>query len=380
MKTQRSTTLILMMVIVLSCVPAVYSLEYYDHAEIGRYENSSVIHQELSNYSEYRLGLGAVQNKRVPETQTVEGKVMMTLYRGPDDASSFEIISAYRKLLQSKQYEILYACEKSACGENFLGAYYDLAAFANNPGWNNSAPITNGSPDFSYVLVAKSDRGGKLTYVSIIVSQGWWRYPVYKLDVVEVKEYEGKISSSARPGSETGSTDKAPSDPSVSPQVVRKKVRFGLQMSSDSFFGVVLYANRFELSAKVQSLLFDGFPASVRPDDVIMVGGHACYLFKPSDKADLGVGLDVRQGITLSGDTEYKQYLDGGLRISYNYHLGERFMISALLYPFWVSVRETEVADSYSLSARIPSASVAASFFFKPSCPVHDNRRGMYFH
>jgi hypothetical protein len=163
---------------------------------------------------------------------------------------------------------------------------------------------------------------------------------------------------------ETGRVDRRLSELSLSRQTAGGSVRFGLQMASDSFFGIVLYANRFELSAKVQSMLFDGFLNEEKPDDFLMVGGHAGYLFKPADDVDLSVGLDARQGIMLTGDQEYKQYLDAGLRLGFNCHLGRRFMVSALLYPVWLNVRETEVADSYSLAVKIPSAGVAASFFF----------------
>jgi hypothetical protein len=135
-------------------------------------------------------------------------------------------------------------------------------------------------------------------------------------------------------------------------------------MSSDSFFGLLLYANGFEVGAKVQGLLFDGFPADQKPDDVMLVGGHAGYLFRLTESADLSIGGDARQGIDLSGDVRYRQYLDVGLRVGFNYNLGRHFVLSAVLYPFWVSVRETDVADSYSLWATIPSAAVAAGFLF----------------
>jgi len=58
----------------------------------------------------------------------------MTPYGGPESASSFEIFSAYRNLLGAKGFEVLFACGKSACGEKLLGAFYDLAPFANDPG------------------------------------------------------------------------------------------------------------------------------------------------------------------------------------------------------------------------------------------------------
>jgi hypothetical protein len=87
-------------------------------------------------------------------------------------------------------------------GTKFLGAFYGLAPFANDPGWDYSAPITQGNSDASYVLVARSGSGEPATYVSLIVSQGWHRYPVYKLDVVETRGQTGGIFSRTGAGKE----------------------------------------------------------------------------------------------------------------------------------------------------------------------------------
>ena len=93
-----------------------YALEAYDHPAIGRYQGSSIIHQESSSFDQYRLGFSAADDGTTAETLAVEGKVLMTLYSGPEDASAFEVIAAYRKLLQSNKFEILFSCEKSDCG------------------------------------------------------------------------------------------------------------------------------------------------------------------------------------------------------------------------------------------------------------------------
>ena len=358
----------------LFCSAAVYSVEYYDHPQIGRYEGSSVIHQESSNYNQYTLGLGPAEDGTVGETMTVEGKVLMTLYSGPEDASSFEIISAYRRLLQSKGFEVLFACDKSACGEKFLGAFYDLAPFANDPGWNNSSPITQGNSDVSYVLVARSTGGEKETYVSLIVSQGWWSYPVYKLDVVEVQEQAGKISSVVGPFEEAGEAGPgAAEEPEAGRpgQVVRRPLRFGLQLASDTSFGLTLSANRFEICAKAQAVLYDGFPGDNWPDNnMLKVGGYSMYLFRPADRIDIGVGAEALYGITLArdpvDDTEYRYYLDVAPRVALSYHLGEHFVISGVLYPLWLFTKEdTDPAnDDYQMTITTPTAAVAVSFFF----------------
>ena len=361
MKTQRNTGMMIGALILIFCVPAIFAQEAYDHPEIGRYEGSSIIHQESSNFDRYRLGLGPAQDGTVSESLSVEGKVLMTLYSGPEDASAFEVITAYRNLLQSYQFEILFSCEKSACGEGFLGSFYDLAPFANDPGWNNSSPITQGNPDASYVLVAKSESEGKTKYVSIVVSQGWWSYPVYKLDIVEVQEFEGQISSVTGPDEDTGDISQAPSE---ARKAARRPMRFGLQLSSDSYFGLLLYANRFEVSAKAQATLYD-YPTGSDPDDgILMIGAHASFLFKPTENADLGLGVEVRRGIKLSGDIDYEQYMDGGPRLSLNYHVGKHFLVSGVLHPVWIVVREDTTPDSFTLDAKIPYASLAVSFLF----------------
>jgi hypothetical protein len=359
MKIHKSSASILAMVALLLCAAAGYAVEYFDHPQIGRYEGSSVIHQESSGLNEYRVGLGVARDGVISDTRMIRGKVLMTLYRGPESSSSFEILSAYRQLLQSRGFEVLFSCGKSECGTKFLGAFYDLAPFANDPGWDYSAPITQGNSDASYVLVAWSGSGEPETYVSLIVSQGWHRYPVYKLDVIETSGQAGRISS------RTGGTEgEEASESASSGKAARRKAQFGIQVASDSFFGLLFCANRFEISAKAQMLLYDGFPSGDKPNDMVVVGGHAAYLFKPSAMIDVGVGMDFRNGISLSGDTVWRQYIDASLRVGVNYHLGRRFMVSGLLYPFGIQVRETDVADSYSLTATLPSAAVAVSFFF----------------
>ncbi|MBN1836796.1 MAG: hypothetical protein JW820_13155 [Spirochaetales bacterium] len=142
MNTHRRAALILAALIVTLGAVAAHSADYHDHPQIGRYEGSSVIHQDSSNFDRYNLGLEPAEDGAVTGTRTVDGKVLMTLYGGPESASSFEIFSAYRQLLESKGFEVLVACEQPACGEKFLGALYGLAPFANDPGWNHSAPIT----------------------------------------------------------------------------------------------------------------------------------------------------------------------------------------------------------------------------------------------
>ncbi|MDA3938888.1 MAG: hypothetical protein PF693_06220 [Spirochaetia bacterium] len=51
------------------------------------------------------------------------------------------------------------------------------------------------------------------------------------------------------------------------------------------------------------------------------------------------------------------------MRINYNYHLSENFMLSALFYPLSFSTRELEGLD-WGMYTTIPSAALAAAVFF----------------
>lgn len=173
----------------------------YDHPLIGRYGDSWIHHQEISNLNEYTIALQGIVDKNISETKKLEGKVTMTLYR-LEGASSFEIYMAYKELLISKNFEILFACEKTDCGENFLEVFYSLAPFTSDYGWNNSVPITRGKREFSYVLTARRESGETAIYVSLIVSQGWFNEPIYKLDVIDVVRSAKGIASITGPAKE----------------------------------------------------------------------------------------------------------------------------------------------------------------------------------
>ncbi len=56
---REKTALPLMMVLVIISAFGVNAQEKSDHPEIGRYGESSILHQELGNLNEYTLALGA---------------------------------------------------------------------------------------------------------------------------------------------------------------------------------------------------------------------------------------------------------------------------------------------------------------------------------
>lgn len=135
--------------------------------------------------------------------------------------------------------------------------------------------------------------------------------------------------------------------------------RLGIQLSSDFFTGFLLYSDSFEFSLKAQVYLYDDSSEAVGD---LLYGGHLAYLIQTGEPSTtISVGVDAGSFL---GDISYAQYIDIGLRIGFNHRLGEHLLLSGLLYPLYISTRETEAAGSFALRATFLKAAVAVAYLF----------------
>ena len=175
---------------------AAIAAEFGDHPLVGRYPGATITHQEVSEFGQYTALVGA------EETETIQGEVWMTLYAAPGDSSTFSVYSTYLDFLEAEGFTILVSCQPGHCAGNTLTAAYDRAPFANHGNYNHSAPITHGNKAASAYISAKRETGGSTIYVSIAIAAGWYDYPQYKLDVVEVASNTASIVSTGTRGEE----------------------------------------------------------------------------------------------------------------------------------------------------------------------------------
>ena len=100
-----------------------------DHPMVSRYAGSFIDGQDVLDFTGYTLPVGpAVKNsegERVPsEKISLEGKVTRTLYRGPKERSTLEILRNYQSALDSAGFETLYTCSGKDCGTLFHWLFY----------------------------------------------------------------------------------------------------------------------------------------------------------------------------------------------------------------------------------------------------------------
>lgn len=177
-----------------------------DHPVVSRYAGSFIDGQEVHDFTSYTLPVGPAvkdaEGNRVPsEKVELEGRVTRTLYRGPKDRSTLEILRNYQMALEASGFEILYTCGGDDCGRLFHWLFYhDMAQRI------TSTKTSGGAfdmPQDERYLAARGVVGDRSVYVSVLVAfdAGFGslsKQPVTLLEVIEPEEMEtGKVTVDA---------------------------------------------------------------------------------------------------------------------------------------------------------------------------------------
>jgi outer membrane protein OmpA-like peptidoglycan-associated protein len=166
-----------------------------DHPLVSRYTGSFIDGQQVLDFDSYTLPAGpAVQNsegQRVPsEKIALEGKITRTLYRGPKERSTLEILRNYQSALESAGFEILYTCSGKDCGHLFQWLFYKERE------QRILSTKTSGSafdiPQELRYIAAKGPVGDRTVHVSVLVAYdaGFSKLSKQPVTLVEVIESE----------------------------------------------------------------------------------------------------------------------------------------------------------------------------------------------
>jgi len=166
-----------------------------DHPLVSRYTGSFIDGQQELDFTGYVLPLGpAVKNsegQRVPsEKISLEGRVTRTLYRGPKERSTLEILRNYQSALESAGFEILYTCGGKDCGNLFHWLFYkDMEQRILST--KTSAGAFDIPQELRYVA-AKGPVGDRTVHVSVLVAYdaGFSKLSKQPVTLVEVIESE----------------------------------------------------------------------------------------------------------------------------------------------------------------------------------------------
>ncbi len=161
-----------------------------DHPLIGHLEGAELWMQNINKIHEYLVITGPMENDSLVSSVKVVGKVTMTSYEYKGDNSAFGIIHNYTDFLKNNRFEILLSCKGGECGGNIAKYYNGINRM--EPFDQNNA-IAWQSRYFKNFLSAKKQISGKTVYVCIYIAQGWWKFPIYRIDVIEESEQTNMI-------------------------------------------------------------------------------------------------------------------------------------------------------------------------------------------
>ncbi len=163
-----------------------------DHPLVSRYSGSFIDGQEVLDFTGYTLPVGPVihdpeAGRIASKKVSLEGKVTRTLYRGPKERSTLEILRNYQLALEASGFEILYTCG-SDCGQLFHWVFYhEMSQRIRTTKTSSSA--FDIPQDLRYVA-AKGTVAGKTVHISVLVAfdagfSKLSKQPVTLLEVIE---------------------------------------------------------------------------------------------------------------------------------------------------------------------------------------------------
>lgn len=162
-----------------------------DHPLIGHLDGAELWDQNINNIQEYTVITGPIKDDNLTSSTKLIGKAHMTAYQYRGDNNAFGIIYNYTELLEENGFEILYSCKGGECGGNISKHYLPLNKFESAD--NSLGPAFWDPGYFRNYLSAKKQEKDKTVYVCIFIAQGWWSFPVYRVDVVESKPKKTKM-------------------------------------------------------------------------------------------------------------------------------------------------------------------------------------------
>ena len=161
----------------LAIAPPSFAAGVKDHPAVTPYAGVQATRRDDDGFRSYALvtavDLKGKTDEEVLNNLKVEGKVTRLAYENPKDRSAHEIFTNYREGLEKGGYEILFACAEASCGASHASSR-----------WGRVTGMRYFSPDMRY-LAAKSSKGGRETYVAILVAK-----LRHQVDIVEVTDMQ----------------------------------------------------------------------------------------------------------------------------------------------------------------------------------------------
>ncbi|MDX1661683.1 MAG: OmpA family protein [Gemmatimonadota bacterium] len=155
-----------------------------DHPLITRYEGSVIEGYDYSEFDEYTVPTGPVDDEEFP-SETVEGEVTRISYQAPEGRSVLEVFRNYERALEAAGFETIFEC----AGEDECGYNFDFYVYGDHTGPDDLVLPAENASNLRF-LSARASKDGRPVYVTLLVGEGWFDGATTRIDVVEAEAME----------------------------------------------------------------------------------------------------------------------------------------------------------------------------------------------
>lgn len=167
-----------------------------DHPLISRYPGAVIKYYDMKEFDKFTMPLGKIVEGKLSNSLQLEGKITRIQYNAPQNRSTLEIYRNYKMTLENAGFNILFTDSGRELGR--FKKWPDIVYKTLNPIQGDYKYRLRGEDDSQYYLSAKLVRPQGDIYVSLYISQGWYKWPVIQFDVIEVKPIEtGMVTQKA---------------------------------------------------------------------------------------------------------------------------------------------------------------------------------------
>jgi len=149
-----------------------------DYPGITRYDGSCIIGYHEDNYASYDLVLGRERStpsgRVATASKSLEGKIYKILYGLTEDRSSLEVFRNYDDALKRANFNQIFRCKESQCGDQRLFAdqvIYKLGTRLKNKG--NLSEYALSPAKVVHYAAYHGTRDTLDIYVSLLVAKSW---------------------------------------------------------------------------------------------------------------------------------------------------------------------------------------------------------------
>jgi len=156
-----------------------------DHHLIQRYPGSFIMAYQPAHQGNMILPLGLITNGQFFESKTVSGNVTSVLYKGPEASEVNQIFETYESKLEKLGFTIVFKCQGNSCQDYTGRDLFAQTLYKDTSQPNLKLPVNSGLKHTQRFMSAEKVNATSSTYLTLMVKEGWWESPAYRIDIAE---------------------------------------------------------------------------------------------------------------------------------------------------------------------------------------------------